>query len=147
MVLQDPRDGVLYAALAHEHFGNKLHRLEDGGTTWQEIAVPAYPPKPHDVPAIKDPIGGIEIPWRLELIWELQPDPTDDGGLCCGTIPGGLFRSADRSENWQLVRSLWNQPARAEWMGGGYDYPGIYSVLVDPRDLTKVSVGVSCGGV
>ena len=32
-------------------------------------------------------------------------------------------------------------------MGGGADLPGIYSILVDPRDLRRVSIGVSIGGI
>ncbi len=33
MVLHDPRDGNLYAALNLGHFGTKLHRSADGGDT------------------------------------------------------------------------------------------------------------------
>jgi hypothetical protein len=40
MVLPDPRDGSIYAALEHGHFGTKLHRSSDHGATWQEIGVP-----------------------------------------------------------------------------------------------------------
>ena len=43
MILPDPRDGTLYAALNLGHFGVKLHRSDDGGNSWTEIAVPAYP--------------------------------------------------------------------------------------------------------
>ena len=32
-------------------------------------------------------------------------------------------------------------------MGGGYDFAGIHSILVDPRDPAHVTVGVSVGGV
>ena len=46
MMLSDPRDGSAYAALEHGHFGAKLHRSRDGGGTWEECAVPAYPPQP-----------------------------------------------------------------------------------------------------
>ncbi len=42
MVLADPRDGTLYAALSHGHFGAKLHRSKDGGERWEECAAPAY---------------------------------------------------------------------------------------------------------
>src|ERR1700726_2165703 len=35
-------DGVIYAALKHGHFGPKLHRSDDDGRTWREIAAPAF---------------------------------------------------------------------------------------------------------
>ena len=44
LTLTDSRDGRHYAALDHGHFGVKLHRSTANG--WEEIAVPAYPPKP-----------------------------------------------------------------------------------------------------
>jgi photosystem II stability/assembly factor-like uncharacterized protein len=31
-------------------------------------------------------------------------------------------------------------------MGGGYDWPGVHSVSVDPRHPDSVLIGVSCGG-
>jgi photosystem II stability/assembly factor-like uncharacterized protein len=46
-----------------------------------------------------------------------------------------------------LLRGLWDRPERKGWFGGGYDYPGIHSVCVDPRDARVVRVAVSCGGV
>ena len=44
--VRDPRDGAVYASLDHGHFGVHLHRSDDGGETWVEIAAPEYPPKP-----------------------------------------------------------------------------------------------------
>ena len=70
-----------------------------------------------------------------------------DGVLWCGTISGGLFRSADRGTSWDLVRPLWDHPTRQNWFGGGADLPGLHSICVDPRDSRTVRVGVSCGGV
>src|SRR3546814_10741562 len=52
-----------------------------------------------------------------------------------------------RSETWHLVESLWNQPSRSAWFGGGYDDPGIHSLCVDPRRSRKIVLGLSCGGV
>ena len=46
LTLTDPRDGTWYAVLDHGHFGTKLHRSHDHGTTWTEVGVPAYPTKP-----------------------------------------------------------------------------------------------------
>src|SRR5262249_16065895 len=88
------------------------------------------------------------IPSNLEMIWSLESaGPDQPGALWCGTIPGGLFRSADRASSWELVRCLWDRPERAQWFGGGFDYPGIHSICVDPRDSRRVALCVSCGGV
>lgn len=136
MLLDDPRDGTLYVALSHGHFGCKLHRSSDRGESWVELAAPSYPKSDApDAPA-------------LELIWELVPAGADrPGGLWLGTIPGGLFYSPDRGDSWALNENLWNRPERQTWMGGGYDHPGIHSVLVDPRDSAHVTLGISTAGV
>jgi photosystem II stability/assembly factor-like uncharacterized protein len=61
-------------------------------------------------------------------------------------LPGGLFRSDDGGQSWSLVRGLWDHPKRREWFGGGYDWPGIHSICVDPRDAARVLVAISSGG-
>ncbi|WP_296663562.1 exo-alpha-sialidase [Paraburkholderia sp.] len=164
MVLPDPRDGSLYAALNLGHFGVKLHRRRAGVAQWEECAVPVYPPQPAE--ATNDANGSnpgnqgstdntsatAPTPpspaWTLQQIWSLEPGgPDKPGVLWAGTIPGGLFRSADRGDTWELNRALWDRPERREWFGGGYDAPGIHSVMIDPRDSDHVTIGVSCGGV
>jgi len=146
-VLDDARDGTTYAALDHGHFGVKLHRRDAGDTSFREIAVPEYPERPADATDI-NPMSNQAVPWALQLLWTLAPGHTDQPGrLWAGTIPGGLFRSDDRGDSWEMVRSLWDRPERAEWMGGGYDWGGIHSVSVDPRDARSLTVGVSIGGV
>jgi hypothetical protein len=148
MLLPDTRDGSLYVALNHGHFGNKLHRLDAGADKWIECAAPAYPPRPADLPKVVNAMGSPEPDWKLELIWSLEGAGHDrPGELWCGTVPGGLFRSADRGASWDLVRSLWDDPSRAHWVGGGMDHPGIHSICVDPRDSSRVKLGVSCAGV
>jgi hypothetical protein len=47
LTLTDHRSGRHYAALDHGHFGVKLHRST--ATGWEEVAAPAYPPKPEGV--------------------------------------------------------------------------------------------------
>lgn len=142
--LRDPRDGAIYAALDHGHFGVKLQRSDDG-EKWTEVGVPVYP-KPPDGPPPKDGIGRT-IPTSLKLIWTLAIDPLEAGGLWAGTLPGGLFHSSDRGATWVLNRPLWDRPERAKWFGGGYDAPGIHSLCVDPRDARRVAIAISCGGV
>jgi hypothetical protein len=149
MVLPDARDGAVYAALDHGHFGCKMQRSKDGGATWTEIATPTYPEPPAGWDA-KNPAEpwAKPAPWKLMKIWSLEGGGPDRPGLLwCGTIPGGLFVSADSGASWTLVRSLWDHPLRTEWFGGGAEWPGIHSICVDPRDSRRVTLGVSCGGV
>lgn len=148
MVLCDPRNGAIYAALGHGHFGSKLHRSDDAGATWTEIAAPAWPEPPVGYTEPQNPMSGKAVPWRLEMIWALETGgPDQPGRLWCGTLPGGLFRSDDGGDSWTLIRSLWDRPERPAWFGGGYDYPGIHSICVDPRHSRRISLGISCGGV
>ena len=133
-LLQNPVDGALYAALNLGHFGAKLHRSEDAGKAWQELPLPAYPPgEGDDAPSLK-------FIWTLAGGGAKQPQR-----LWAGTLPGGLFFSDDRGQSWELVESLWNQPSRGEWFGGGYDDPGIHSINVDDRG--RITIGISCGGI
>jgi hypothetical protein len=146
-VLHDSRSSVLYAALHHGHFGCKLHRSYDGGARWEEIGTPQYPERPADrVP--RAPAEGYAADWSLKQIWSLAAGGVEEPDvLWCGTLPGGLFRSADGGETWELNRPLWDDPRREEWFGGGADHPGIHSICVDPRDGRHVLLGVSCGGI
>jgi hypothetical protein len=141
--LYDPRDGALYAALDHGHFGAKLHRRT--GRSWQELPAPRYPQLPKG--KVEREGGGRPWPRSLRLVWSLELDPRTAGGLWCGTIPGGLFHSADAGASWTFNDGLWRDPNRKRWFGGGYDTPGIHSILVDPRDANVVTLGISCGGV
>jgi hypothetical protein len=133
LALHDPRDGALYAALNHGHFGPKLHRSDDGGAHWSEVSAPAFPADADGKPSLKQ-------------IWAFAPGQ-ENGTIWAGGIPAGLFRSEDRGENWHLVDSLWNVPERARWFGGGYDDAGVHSILPDPRDPKRLIAGISCGGV
>lgn len=144
-VLHDPRDGALYAALGLGHWGVKLRRSRDGGTTWETVAAPAFP-KPAD-PSEETTADGKEWPWRVDQVWVLEAGlPTQPGVIWCGTVGGGLFRSNDHAESWALVRGLWDHPSRRMWSGGGADRPAIHSICVHPNDGDDVVVGVSTGG-
>ena len=142
-VLADPRDGTWYCALRMGHFGIKMRKSLDQGANWQDIAAPAFPPKPTDGPWADD-----ATPWSVDLIWTLVAGgASEPGTLWAGCIPAGLFKSVDGGASWQLNTPLWEEPRRRDWFGGGYDHAGIHSVLVDPRDARHLTVAVSCGGV
>jgi hypothetical protein len=130
-----PAPGRMLAALNLGHFGVKMQASDDGGATWQEVAVPTYPAQPEDAagPA-----------WKLVQVWSLE---AAGGTVWAGTLPGGLFRSPDAGQTWQLVDSLWQRPERLAWFGGGYDVPGIHSLCPHPQRTGELLAGISCGGV
>jgi hypothetical protein len=135
MVLPPQDAGPMLAALHLGHFGVKVHASDDAGVSWREVATPSYPAQPEGAPGPA---------WKLMQIWSLE---AAHGTVWAGTLPGGLFRSADGGASWQLVESLWNRPERLEWFGGGYDAPGIHSICPHPERRGELLVGVSCGGV
>jgi len=91
--------------------------------------------------------GSVGEAWKLALIWCLETGHvTRPGEIWCGTIPGAFFHSADRSASWSLNRALRHDPARQEWFGGGYDYPGVHSVSLHPDEPDTMLVGVSGSG-
>ncbi len=85
MVLPDRREGSVYVALGHGHFGVKLHRSQDGGRSWEPCATPAYPPKPEGLDE-REPNSGRPILWNTELVWALERGhESEPGTLWCGT--------------------------------------------------------------
>ena len=137
MTLRDPRDGVIYAALRHGHFGAKLHRSDDGGKAWIEIACPAFPLA-----------EGAEDKPSVDTIWALEAAGDDmPGAIFAGTMPAGVFRSDDRGATWQLNKALDERPEKKEWFGGGNDFPGLHSISIHPADSRRMLIGISCGGV
>jgi hypothetical protein len=108
--------------------------------------VPVYPKQPEG--EVETDQMGRTIKWSLAKMWVMEPGgKNEDGVLWTGTLPGGLFRSTDRGSSWEMCQSLWYEPRRKFWMGGGFELPGIHSIAVDPRDAEVVRIGVSTGGV
>lgn len=124
----------LLAGADSAHWGPSVFHSDDLGATWKE---PADPPVryPRDTGT------------SLERVWQLQPGGESEPGVVyAGTEPGGLFRSVDGGESFELVRPLWEHPTRRDWAPGGGGL-GLHTVLVDPRDARRVTVAVSTGGV
>lgn len=135
----DENTGYWWALLDHGHWGCKVHRSKDG-KNWEELEAPKYP----EGEEIKD-----GVPASTKLLWAFSNGGSDrPGTIYIGTEPGGLFKSTDNGDSFELVRGLWDHPSRkGQWFGGGRDHPGIHSVLVDPSDSDHIYVGISCAGV
>ncbi|NND31441.1 MAG: glycosyl hydrolase [Saprospiraceae bacterium] len=139
MVFENEYNGDWWVALDHGHWGNKLQRSADHGETWEEIPAPVYP----EGTFVKE-----DVPASLRYIWAFSPVTSEDGDqLWIGTEPGGLFKR-EPDGSMSFVESLWNHPSRPDhWFGGGRDYAGIHSIVVDPRDEDHIYLGVSVAGV
>ena len=140
-----PRDGRSYAALDHGHFGVKLHRSTAtrlGGDRRPGLSRPSRKATRRTTCGAGRSTGARRASGRS------RPGGADEPGvLWCGTLPGGLFRSSDHGQSWEMCAPLWDHPKRKQWMGGGADLPGIHSICVDPRDAKRVWVAVSTGGI
>ncbi|MBX2817817.1 MAG: hypothetical protein KTR24_17560 [Saprospiraceae bacterium] len=136
LVYCDPTTSYWWVALDHGHWGFKLHRSLDLGSSWEELPAPRYP---------EGSMINAKEPAVLKYIWSLQSTSRGDGSLWIGTVPGGLFLW--REHHAALNQSLWEHPSRSQWFGGGMDHPGIHSIVVDPTCPDVVYVGISCGGV
>lgn len=134
-----PYTNDIWAALETGHWGPKLHRSPDGGSSWQEIQLPEYPQGAEINPG---------VPAALSYIWMVcEGHAQKPNQVFLGTEPGGLFLSEDRGETFDLVNGLWDHPSRDQWFGGGRDYPGLHSLVIDPRDPLHWIAGISVGGV
>lgn len=140
LTMVDDSTNTWWACLDHGHWGCKLHRSVDEGKTWSELMSPKFP----EGEEIKD-----GVPAAVKYLWAMSNGGADNPGkLWLGTEPGGLFKSDDDGASFDLNRGLWDQPSRKEqWFGGGRDYAGIHSILVDPRDNDHMYVGISVAGV
>lgn len=167
-VAKDPTSGTLWAALGHGHWGAKLSRSDDGGSTWADATQIKYPkgarylapPDPTEEPE-EEPTRFTARPATLLKLWTIAFG--SDGRIWVGTIPGGLFVSADGGNSFELNLPLWNHESRGgdlfageglgktHWFGTpaseGEFAAGIHSIEVDPRDPDHVYVAISTAGV
>ncbi len=63
-----------------------------------------------------------------------------------GTEPASLFKSTDRGQTWESVRSL-NDHADAKYWEPGGGGLGLHSIVVDAADPKSMAIAISSGGV
>ena len=124
----------LFVSGTSEHWGPGVYRSDDLGRTWTETQGAAV--------HFPDDLGS-----SVERVWQIQPGRAGDSDvLYAGTEPSALFRSDDRGESFELIRSLWDHPHRPEW-GAGFGGQAIHTVVPHPDDADRVTVAMSTGGV
>lgn len=131
-----------WVGISHYHWGQKLHFSDDNGASWKSVALPKYP--------YKAQLSNAQ-PATLKKIWVIQHGGTQyPNRIWLGTEPGGLFKSEDNGQSFQLIESLWNHPSRMNrqaWFGTGRNQPFIHSIVVDPADNDHIYIAVSCAGI
>ncbi len=123
----------LLVSATSEHWGPSVFSSDDLGATWHE--------PDHGALTFPADTGA-----ALGRVWQLAPSPTEPDVVWAGTEPSALFRSTDRGEHFDLVRSLWDHPHRTEW-GAGFGGQAIHTVLPHPTDPARIVVAMSTGGV
>jgi hypothetical protein len=133
--LVDTRGGStrLLVGSGSPHWGPHVYRSDDLGETWEET--------PNIMTLPEDAGTGVQ------QVWQLRPGGDDEPAVVyAGTQPSALFRSEDRGETFELVRSLWDHPHRTQW-GAGFGGQAIHTVLPHPSDPARMVVAMSTGGV
>ena len=123
----------LFMSSRHWNWGPRVLWSDDLGATWQA------PPQ-----------GAVRFPEdtgaTLTAVWAIAPSASEPDVVYAGTEPSALFRSTDRGETFELVRSLWDHPHRPEWQPGNGGQ-AIHTVLPNPTDPQQLTVAMSTGGV
>jgi photosystem II stability/assembly factor-like uncharacterized protein len=124
----------LWAGPQSMHWGGVLQSSDDFGRTWTtpEQANVKFPE--HAGTALKQ-------------IWQIVPGrDAEPDTLYCGVEPAALFVSRDAGDTWGLVEGLWDHPQRPRWEPGGGGLC-LHTILLDPRDLQRVRIAISTGGM
>ncbi len=117
-----------------EHWGPGVYYSDDLGRTWSES---------HGAAVRFSPDLGASV----ERVWQIQPaSAAEPDVIYAGTQPSALFRSDDRGESFDLVRSLWDHPHRQHW-GAGYGGQAIHTIIPDAVRPDHLTVAMSTGGV
>lgn len=126
---RDRRTGTYFAAVTHGQYGPHLYRSSSPTGGWEEVDGPRFP----------EDAGS-----AVERIWVIEPGEAD-GELWCGVAPAALFHSRDDGATWELVRGLWDQPSRADWMPGAGGLC-LHTICPWPGDPARLGVAISAAG-
>jgi hypothetical protein len=144
-IVQDPRNPKLMLLAAKTgHLGPTVYRSADRGRTWIEVKQP-----PAFRQAAQDETKG-ETSRAVDAVFWLTPGHASEPNVWyAGSVPAGLFRSADGGDRWQPVAGFNDHPMRPQWAAGNATPGGeiLHSILIDPRDAKHMYFGISIGGI
>jgi hypothetical protein len=134
-VHQDHRNGSWWVAINHKHWGPKIHVSYDQGGKWEERKVPKFKNEEHTA---------------VKSVWTFgyhHTDPPDK--FYIGIEPAALFVTEDGAHSFKALYNLHQHPSRPVWQGGGKGSkdPFLHTILIDPEDISHLTVAISCAGV
>ena len=142
-VVADPRHpGDLYALVNSSFWGPMIQRSRNWGKNWKEVATPMTPVKKK-----REPNYDGSKPWApVNNLWHLEPGlPSEPSTLYLGADPHLLFRSTDLGSSWDPIDSINEHPDKKNWSPGAGG-ACLHTVLIDPRDPSRLYVGMSAVG-
>jgi photosystem II stability/assembly factor-like uncharacterized protein len=133
----------LYASQCGGWFGQVMQRSDDGGRTWTAVGNEfGYA----GVPGTHQWYDGTPHPWEFARVWHLEPSATDPDTVLAGVEDAALFRSVDGGASWQELPGLREHGSGSHWQPGGGGMC-LHTIVVDPRDPTRMHVAISAAGV
>jgi hypothetical protein len=128
--IRDPRSGRYLASVTSGHYGPRVMYTMDPSGDWEQTTGLAFP-------------EGDD--WSVERIWTIRPGEAE-GLMYAGAAPAALFASTDGGLTWELNRSLFDQPTRADWQPGAGGLC-LHSIATWPGDPSRLALGISAVGV
>ena len=130
----DPRGpGTVFTAVNHMIWGPQVQISNDLGESW--------------VSAAQSPRFTDESDRTVSQLWHIKPGRQDEPDvLYAGVNPAALFKSEDSGETWHEVTGLTGHPTRSKWQPG-LGGLCLHSIVLDPRNLDRIWVGISAVGV
>jgi photosystem II stability/assembly factor-like uncharacterized protein len=131
-VIPGDKSPRLLVGTTHYAYGATIRASDDLGQTWRQIE--------------KGPAYTAESGFKLNRIWQIEPDAHDKNTVYAGVDEAGLFVSRDRGETWNEIDSLTQLPSRPKWQPGGGGLC-LHTIIPDYTNPRRIWLGISAVGV
>jgi BNR/Asp-box repeat len=132
----------IYASQTSSWFGQLVQRSDDGGKSWEPV----------DNRFVYDGetgthqwYDGTPHPWEFARVWHFEPSPQDPDLVYAGAEDAALFRSVDGGKSWEELPALRRHPSAPQWQPGAGGMC-LHTILIDPRDASRLYVAISAAG-
>jgi photosystem II stability/assembly factor-like uncharacterized protein len=132
----------IYASQSGDWFGQQIQRSDDGGKTWEPV----------DNKFVYDGetgthqwYDGTPHPWEFKRVWHLEPSLTDPDTVYAGAEDAAIFRTTDGGKSWSELSALRRHSTGSQWAPGAGGLC-LHTILIDPRDQTRLFVAISAAG-